>query len=211
MWARLSVLHFCSTSGSFHMWQTVWQPLLLWDLYPPGCWDYTDTVALKWARFVFLSEDKTDRAGWVWVPQTERFQVAAGDFFFFLSEYKVSKTSLLQPAWGKCLWCFFCPCVKLLHGFVRHLHFQQGVNKHQGRFYVLIVFHDFRWKLHHRHIWKLFPQRKNLSDVQSENKFSHVPLLGLRPGLVPCRVSSLHENLKRLTERKREAERGWKW
>ena len=83
MWARLSVLHFCSTSGSFHMWQTVWQPLLLWDLYPPGCWDYTDTVALKWARFVFWSEDKTDRAGWVRVPQTERFQVAAGDFFFF--------------------------------------------------------------------------------------------------------------------------------
>lgn len=158
-----------------------------------------------------------DRQGWMGSSSTDG-KISSSCWRFCFVWIQGVKTSLLQPAWGKSLWCFFCPCVKLPHGLVRLLHFQQGVNKHQGRFlsvlghfHVLIVLHYFRWKLHHRHIWKLFPQRKNLSDVQSENKFSHVPLLGLRPGLVPCRVSSLHENLKRLTERKREAERGWKW
>lgn len=50
-------------------------------------------------------------------------------------------------------------------------------------------------------IWKSFSQRKNLSDVQSENKSGHVAAL---PGLHPDLVSSKTEYLKRLTARNRD-------
>lgn len=49
-----------------------------------------------------------------------------------------------------------------------------------------------------------YSQRKNLSDVQSENKFGHVPCL--HPDLILWLVSSLHEK-KRVACRQREAER----
>lgn len=70
-------------------------------------------------------------------------------------------------------------------------------------------------------IWKLFSQKKSLSDVQSGNKSGHVAALaGIHSDLNPCLVLSLHKRekkneraLKRLTQRSREGEkvieRGW--
>lgn len=79
-----------------------------------------------------------DRQGWMGSSSTDG-KISSSCWRFCFVWIQGVKTSLLQPAWGKSLWCFFCPCVKLPHGLVRLLHFQQGVNKHQGRFYLYSV------------------------------------------------------------------------